>query len=102
MGKTYKFVDHLHPEPLPLSEIRRLYRGWWVFLTNVTFSATKELLSGRPAVIGVRQYDGAFDNIYDRFDAPEYGEVTRNSRAYSYHSQSRAIMILPSFAKIAH
>ena len=77
MEKTYKFVEH--DEPLPLAEIRRLYTGYWVFMVNATFSETMGLISGKPVIIGSRQYDGAFDGIYDKYDAPEYGVVTDKS-----------------------
>jgi len=79
MEKTYKFVEHEHSEPLSMDEIRKLYRGYWVFMVNVTFSETREILSGKPVIIGLRQYDGAFDGIYDKYDAPEYGVTTDRS-----------------------
>ncbi|MCL2198272.1 MAG: hypothetical protein FWB80_05070 [Defluviitaleaceae bacterium] len=71
MDKTYKFVNH--ENPLPMEEIRQLYEGYWVFLVNANFSETMELLSGRPVIIGARQYDGALDGIYEKYDSPEYG-----------------------------
>lgn len=77
MEKTYKFVNH--NEPLPISEIRQMYEGYWVFLVNANFSEAMELLSGRPVIIGSRQYDGASDGIYEKYDAPEYGVTTDKS-----------------------
>lgn len=77
MEKTYKFVNH--DEPLPINEVRQMYEGYWVFLVNANFSETMELLSGRPVIIGSRQYDGASDGIYEKYDSPEYGVTTDKS-----------------------
>ena len=49
MDKTYKLLNH--ESPLPIDEIRRLYKGYWVYLVNVEFSEHRALLSGRPVVI---------------------------------------------------
>ena len=70
MEKTYKLLNH--NSPLPIEEIKQLYRGYWVYLVNVEFSEFRALLSGRPVVMGSRAFDGAKDGIYDKFDADEY------------------------------
>ena len=68
--KTYKLLNH--DNPLPIDEIRRLYKGYWVYLVNVEFSEINALLSGRPVVMGKRAFDGAKDGIYEIFNADEY------------------------------
>ena len=70
MEKTYKLLNH--NKSLPIDEIHRLYKGYWVYLVNVEFSEFRALLSGRPVVMGTRAFDGAKDGIYDKFDADEY------------------------------
>ena len=62
-----------------MDEVRRLYEGYWVFLVNANFSETMELLSGKPVIIGSRQYDGVGDGIYEKYNAPEYGVTTDKS-----------------------
>ena len=73
LEKTYKFLNH--ESPLPVSEIKQLYNGHWVFLTNVKFSTTgvRELLSGTPTIIGAKAYDGAKDGIYEKYKDDKYG-----------------------------
>ena len=74
MEKTYKFLDHA--KPLPIDEIKRLYKGYWVFLVNAEFSITNKLISGKPVIIGSRAYDGARDGIYEKYKAAEYEPQT--------------------------
>ena len=74
MEKTYKLLDHT--EPLPIEEIRRLYKGYWVYLVKAKFDEYNAILSGVPVIIGTRAFDGAKDGIYDKYDAEEYGEGT--------------------------
>jgi len=68
--KTYKLLNH--DNSISIDEIRRLYKGHWVYLVNVMFSEFNGILSGRPVVIGTRAFDGAKDGIYEKYDAGEY------------------------------
>jgi len=77
MEKTYQFVNH--DEPLSIKEVREMYEGYWVFFVNAQFSESMELLSGKPVIIGSRQYDGVDDGIYEKYDSPEYGITTDKS-----------------------
>jgi len=70
MEKTYKILDH--NSPLPIDEIRRLYKGYWVYIVNAEFSEINELLGGRPVVIGVTPFDGVEDGIYVKYNSDEY------------------------------
>ena len=72
MEKTYKLLDH--NEPMPLADIKKLYKGYWVFIVNAKFSETigGDLLSGIPVIIGSMPYDGAFDGIYEQYKSEVY------------------------------
>jgi hypothetical protein len=72
MEKTYKTLNH--DKPLVIEEIRRLYRGYWVYIVNAELDETNAILSGIPVVIGARPYDGAEENkdIYTKYRADEY------------------------------
>jgi hypothetical protein len=72
MEKTYRLLDHT--EPMPVTEIRRLYRGYWVYIVKATFNEFNGLVSGVPVVIGAKPFDGVDDGIYDEFDTDEYGQ----------------------------
>ena len=61
MTNTYKLLDHT--KPLPIGEVERLYKGYWVFIVNVersepTETSRGELLGGIPVIIGSVPYDG--------------------------------------------
>ena len=71
MDKTYKLLENT--TVMTAEEIEREYRGYWVYLTNVTFSEERKLLGGIPVVIGDMAFDGAEDGIYDEFNDPQYG-----------------------------
>ena len=70
MDKTYKLLDHT--EPLPIDEIRRLYKGYWVYLVKAQVGEFGEILSGIPVVIGDTAADGAEDGIYEKYRSDEY------------------------------
>ena len=70
MEKTYRLLDHT--EPLPAAEIKRLYRGYWVYIVKAEFSEFNELLSGIPVVIGSTPSDGVEDGIYQKYRSEEY------------------------------
>ena len=71
MEKTYKILNH--ESPLPIAEIRSLYKGYWVFIVNAELDEFNGIISGIPTVIGARPYDGAeADNIYKPYRADEY------------------------------
>jgi hypothetical protein len=70
MEKTYKILNH--DTPLPIAEIRRLYKGYWVFLVKAELDETNAIISGIPAVIGAKASDGAEDGIYEKYRADEY------------------------------
>jgi hypothetical protein len=74
MGKTYKILNHT--EPMTDGEIRQMYKGHWVYVTNAVFDEYNGLVSGIPVVIGNRAFDGVKHGIYDKYDAEEYGERT--------------------------
>jgi len=71
MEKNYKILDH--DEPLPYEEIRRLYTGYWVFITNVEKDDFKRIVRGIPVVVGSKPHAGATDGIYIKYRAAEYG-----------------------------
>ena len=70
MEKTYKLLDHT--EPLPIDEIRRLYKGYWVYIVKAKIGKFGEILSGVPVVIGKKSADGAYDGIYNKYRTEEY------------------------------
>jgi hypothetical protein len=74
MDKLYRLLDH--KEPLPADEIRRLYRGYWVYIVKAQFAPQRKLISGIPVIAGDCAYAGAEDGIYKQFDTDEYGEHT--------------------------
>ena len=53
-------------------ELKEAYDEKWIFLVNCELTPYSELLSGIPAVIGDRPYEGAQDGIYDQFDTEEF------------------------------
>ena len=70
MAKTYMQLDH--NEPLSAAEIRRQYKGYWVYIVKAQFGAHGELLSGIPVIIGEIAADGAEDGIYEKYRSDEY------------------------------
>jgi hypothetical protein len=74
MEKTYTILNH--DNPMSRDEIRQMYRGHWVYVTNAVFNEYNGLVSGIPAVIGTRPFDGVKDGIYEKYDAAAYGERT--------------------------
>ena len=72
MEKTYKLLDHT--EPLPIEEIERLYKGYWVYIVKATIGDYGEPISGVPVVIGATSSDGAEDGIYSQYRSEEYEE----------------------------
>ena len=70
MEKTYRFVSHT--EPLPIDEIRQMYKGYWVYLVNVEFTTYDGLISGVPVIIGQTPHDGVEDGIYEKYKTKEY------------------------------
>jgi hypothetical protein len=70
MEKTYKILNH--DSPLPIAEIRRLYKGYWVYIVKAELDEFNGIISGIPVVIGVRSSDGAEDGIYKKYRADEY------------------------------
>jgi hypothetical protein len=70
MDKTYRLLDHA--EPLHIDEIRRLYKGYWVYVVKARLGEHGELLSGIPVVVGAMAADGAEDGIYEKYRSEEY------------------------------
>lgn len=70
MEKTYKELDH--KEPLSIEEIRRLYKGYWVYIVKAKLGEHGSILSGIPVVIGQMAADGAEDGIYKKYRSDEY------------------------------
>ena len=77
MSKTYRLLDH--KEPIPMSEIRRLYDGFWVFITKAVFKETGGVIEGIPVIIGSVPYDGVEDGIYEKYKSDEYAECIGKS-----------------------
>ena len=70
-GKTYLELNHT--EPITIEEIKRLYDGFWVFVVKAEFiEGTRRLIRGIPAVIGTMAYAGSEDDIFDKYNKPEY------------------------------
>ena len=70
-GKTYLELNHT--KPLTIDEIERLYDGFWVYVVNAEFSeGRRDLVRGIPVVIGTMAYAGSEDDIFDKYDKPEY------------------------------
>ena len=72
MEKTYQILDNM--EPMSADEIKRAYRGHWVYVVKASQADTGRLLSGIPVVIGSMAYDGAEDGIYEKYNGEEYEE----------------------------
>ena len=72
MEKTYKILDHT--QPLSIDEIRRLYKGYWVYIVKATIGEHGKLLSGIPVIIGQATADGAEDGIYMKYRSDEYNQ----------------------------
>ena len=72
MEKTYKLLDHT--KPMPITEIEKLYDGYWVFMVNVTFDKKikGKIVSAIPVVIGKTPFDGVEDGIFEKFKTDEY------------------------------
>ena len=70
MEKTYRILSH--DTPLPLAEIKQLYKGYWVFLVRAELDEFNGIISGIPVVVGTSQYDGAEDGIYEKYNADEF------------------------------
>ena len=70
MEKTYRLLDHT--EPLPIEEIRRLYKGYWIYIVKAKIGEYGDILSGIPVVIGATPADGVEDGIYEKYRVDEY------------------------------
>jgi len=70
--KTYKLLEH--DEPLSIEEIRRLYKGYWVYIVKATIGEHGKILNGIPVVIGQTTADGAEDGIYTKYRSDEYNQ----------------------------
>ena len=63
-------------EMLTREEIKNLYDGKWIYLTNCEFTPGSKLIRGIPRVVADKQYDGVDDGIYNLFDDTEqFGET---------------------------
>jgi len=74
MKKTYKLLDHT--EPLSIDEIRRLYKGYWIYIVKAQLGEHGKVLSGIPVIIGQMAADGAEDGIYTKYRSDEYNVRT--------------------------
>jgi len=72
--KTYKLLDHT--EPLSIDEIRRLYKGYWIYIVKAQLGEHGKVLSGIPVIIGQMAADGAEDGIYAKYRSDEYNVRT--------------------------
>ena len=72
MEKTYKILDHT--QPLSIDEIRRLYKGYWIYIVKATIGEHGKILSGIPVIIGQTTADGADDGIYEKYRSDEYNQ----------------------------
>jgi hypothetical protein len=74
MEKTYKILEDA--EAISEEEIRRLYKGYWVYVVNAVFNENREFVSGIPVIIGSKPYDGSGDGIYNKYKSHDYDERT--------------------------
>jgi len=72
MDKTYILLDH--KESLSIDEIRRLYKGYWIYIVKATIGEHGRILSGIPVIIGQTTADGAEDGIYTKYRSDEYNQ----------------------------
>ena len=72
MSKTYKLLEH--KEALSIDEIRRLYKGYWVYIVKAKLGENGSILSGIPVIIGKTTADGVEDGIYSKYRSDEYNE----------------------------
>jgi len=72
MDKTYKILNHT--TQLSIDEIRRLYKGYWIYIVKATIGEHGKILSGIPVVIGQTTADGAEDGIYSKYRSDEYNQ----------------------------
>ena len=56
-------------------QIKQLYDGKWIFLTNVEFSKGLKILKGTPAVLADRAFEDHSSGIYDELENGEYGKT---------------------------
>jgi len=74
MNKTYKLLEHT--EPLTINEIRRLYKGYWVYIVKAELGEHGKILSGIPVIIGQVAADGVEDGIYLKYKTDDYNVRT--------------------------
>jgi hypothetical protein len=74
MEKTYKILAN--EKVMTDDEIRRLYKGYWVYIVKAVFDENNVFISGIPVIIGTKAHDGAEDGIYEKYKSHEYDERT--------------------------
>ena len=74
MDKGYALLNH--KEAMSVEDIRKMYRGFWVYVVKAKLSHDGQLLTGIPVVIGEYAFAGAEDGIYDVYKSEEYNERT--------------------------
>ncbi|MCL2079631.1 MAG: hypothetical protein FWH17_07305 [Oscillospiraceae bacterium] len=63
-------------EMLTREEIKELYDGKWIYLTNCEFTPGSKLIRGIPRVVADKQAEGVNDGIYDVYrDSERFGET---------------------------
>ena len=56
-------------------QIKQLYDGKWIFLTNVEFSKGLRILKGTPVVLADRAFEEHAGGIYDELENGEHGKT---------------------------
>lgn len=70
MEKTYKILNNT--EPMSLANIKKMYKGYWVYLVKAVITDDGEVISGIPVILGKKAYDGVKDGIYKQYKSDDY------------------------------
>jgi len=65
-----------NPAYMETIDIKTLYNGKWVFITNANYTPHMRLLGGVPAVIADQIFEGQADGFYDEYDDERYSPRT--------------------------
>ena len=57
-------------------EIKAMYDGKWVFITNANYTPHMKFLGGVPVVIADHIFEGQADGFYDEYDGEQYSPRT--------------------------
>ena len=65
-----------NPAYMAADEIKALYNGKWVFITNANYTPHMRFLGGIPVVVADQIFEGQADGFYDEFDDQQYSPRT--------------------------